>query len=750
MPDMHSPLFRLHHQQQQRVQNQHSQLHQQPQEQHRQQQHHEQYHEQQPEEEDDDDVDAPHGNTYLRALFRSNHFVQILVILITALALFRTFASLAVPHTLDSHHTLCTKTPYNIQPQHQQQSSPHYTPFPSLNKYRSWAIPPHTAYTPHTRIAVIGAGPAGIFTATTLTSDLLRYTHVDLIEKNHRVGGNAESIFIDGQIHDYSTTFLGNLPKEANVPFRRLMSLFDKYNMGLSEVPSASAISWKDGSLLTGLQWLAGATPETLVGNLSVGYALLEAWGGSGAHHQQRAVDEYAAFPGETLEEWANRTELHLFAKLVGYLVDLFQAGPARLASADYVMRVSYFTAPAAIKALLQSLRSQGVRLEEMSRKFSNSFMRLALHADRTAYYCPVDGYQHFFETLVQREALRVRLNTDVIEAVRDVDVATGKTVWYLNTRTSWSSSAAAVRGSMSEHEHTYERLGPYDMLVVATSHTAAMSFLPSDSPMVPYLAQVNRGRPVRSIFFRAEPTVATATYHTPTSDDHASSLTPHTSINASEITTSTGDVTPASAFSSVHLAIVEPVISAVGSSQWAEHPHAYWRRYPDSNVYQAFSYAAAGADDQDSSREHAYTVLKEDVQRWGHTLTEVIDSRLYYWPDYVPNSALRKGWSEGVSQVQGRGGVYLVGETLAGWTVPAALQYAETMIPQYFPSVANFHTACLLVLRRRICPCRCPPCHRLMFWFLVFLFRLRTRRMMKVGSRAVCRRLPRFCRASP
>ncbi|MCU1641262.1 MAG: hypothetical protein JWN03_1537 [Nocardia sp.] len=99
------------------------------------------------------------------------------------------------------------------------------------------------------------------------------------------------------------------------------------------------------------------------------------------------------------------------------------------------------------------------------------------------------------------------------------------------------------------------------------------------------------------------------------------------------------------------------------------QHPGPYWICFSNS--------------DTSISDAKAWTLAKESLFLFDDP--ELISETIADWPAYPSVAAIREGWFERISEIQGRGGIYFVGEILSGPTVECISSFVREVIPCWF-----------------------------------------------------------------
>lgn len=99
------------------------------------------------------------------------------------------------------------------------------------------------------------------------------------------------------------------------------------------------------------------------------------------------------------------------------------------------------------------------------------------------------------------------------------------------------------------------------------------------------------------------------------------------------------------------------------------QHPGPYWVCFSNS--------------DTSISDAHAWSLAKESLFLFADP--ELVAETIAEWPAYPSAAAVRDGWFDRVADVQGRHGIYFVGEILSGPTAECISSFVRDVIPRWF-----------------------------------------------------------------
>ncbi|WP_327140492.1 FAD-dependent oxidoreductase [Nocardia sp. NBC_01327] len=99
------------------------------------------------------------------------------------------------------------------------------------------------------------------------------------------------------------------------------------------------------------------------------------------------------------------------------------------------------------------------------------------------------------------------------------------------------------------------------------------------------------------------------------------------------------------------------------------QHPGPYWICFSNS--------------DTSITDAQAWALAKEGLFLFDDP--ELVAETIAEWPAYPSATAVREGWFERVSDIQGRDGIYFVGEILSGPTAECISSFVREVIPSWF-----------------------------------------------------------------
>ncbi|KAL6079768.1 hypothetical protein QOT17_000884 [Balamuthia mandrillaris] len=327
------------------------------------------------------------------------------------------------------------------------------------------------------RVGVIGAGPAGLFTARLLK---LNGYEVTVLEAQNKVGGLADDIEINGQKYDWATQsfpaqFLNGKPYE---PFFDLLEEYQIEKVGFN-----ADLNWATGDGSPSEQTnippfqsdydVEVAVQQALEGWLQLKRYFTDEPGVAGVRSSPAV--------GQTFQQWAKVQQVEYFGEIAAAFFDVYLAGPAFQTDAAYVLKASQFHLVPFYRTLLSQVPE-----EEFNRVTQlDPVLKDIAGLEGPKLYLLKEGFKAFFQTLVDIEDIDVRLSEPV-------------------TSISSNKNGEDITVEVTTSQDTYT----FDALVVSTAPEDALSFLPNNHDIRPYFENVTRNK-VRSLYFQNEPHLA-------------------------------------------------------------------------------------------------------------------------------------------------------------------------------------------------------------------------------------------------
>jgi len=479
---------------------------------------------------------------------------------------------------------------------------------------------------PDASVAIVGAGPSGVFTAMELQR--LGYERVALFDGNAHVGGIAQAAELPEMRVDHSVTLVPPIGLDHPGVNPPLKALLDECEIELRPYGEPRFFDPDTGKVGRLPPVVADYSQVVLLGEIVRGFGLLYAM--KDAEGVAGLIDAGIVRPGETLAEWGERNDVAGFTRLMAYFFDAFGYAPSADRPAGYLLRSRpFFQGPLfesvfhqrKLLGLLARLYN-GVRGLRHGRAVAAPLRRfLALPPSNASYYYCRESYHQLFERLAARRGLDVRLETPVAAVRR--------------------RAGGGLALALPEGEHACDAVVfacPVrcvgDLLREAFPERAATFTFPPEAERirswVVRFARWPEAWPERAIMF--------------------------TSRNDAGL--------------------------GLAGARRDGRVYAISRVEPAGEVGFTLTYLPAGMSLEESER-----ILREDLAGWGVEVAGIADSRIIPATDQPPREAVAAGWYDAVRALQGRDGTYFVSEALAGTGIPTILDYVRRVVPRYFPS---------------------------------------------------------------
>ena len=484
---------------------------------------------------------------------------------------------------------------------------------------------------PEDRVAIVGAGPAGLFAALALQR--LGYQDVTVFEEGDRVATVARTLIVEGRVFDLSTKFVPAATLSGFGMYEPLDELLSE--TGTVRVPTGDATFYDpaEREVVESPDPLSEMNPLKLLTDFVDAYHLLKR-----VEHTEGVAGLIASGEvgvGETISSWGARNGVEGFAAFGAYLSDVFSGAPSVCDHAAYMLksRVHFvggylqtiFHRNALMPALVQAYdfvesvfggEDPRVDLEEI---------RAYLDAEvgQTNNYILEGGYRPFLERVVEVRGLDVRTSTGV-RAIQPLD--DGRATLLFD----------------GEDAETYDRV-----LLACAPHRVATLF-PHGSTLRRMFEGHERDHRVRSWLFEA---VGWPTDVVGPSGILVDSRNP--------------------------LRLGTPDIVIDGS------PYAVSKEYGDSSLLVTPVYMPAGM-----TLDEAEERLVQGVRSLGLRVTRVLDGATFSYPRAIALHRIASGWFRQAEALQGEHGLYFLGEAFAGQGVPTIMSHVNRFVPRMFGPV--------------------------------------------------------------
>lgn len=259
------------------------------------------------------------------------------------------------------------------------------------------------------RIAIIGAGVSGLFTAIELQRR--GYANVVLYEKAARVASLTSSFAHDGHHFDMSTKVIPAVGLHHAGVYPPLQALIKETGMTPLPFPEPVFHDFTRRRPMTVPAFMRPFGKLSVLTEFTRAATLLMAIRRS--EFGDGAFRNDLLRPGETMTEWAARHRVPSFGVFTNYLVDLFNQGPAHKLPASIVLSSRmHFVAP----FLHELMTRPGIRQFLKLRRGSDRALRafLDLPRARASYVTLEEGYEELFKRLVRHYGLRVEYDSTV------------------------------------------------------------------------------------------------------------------------------------------------------------------------------------------------------------------------------------------------------------------------------------------------------------------------------------------------
>ncbi len=480
------------------------------------------------------------------------------------------------------------------------------------------------------RIAIVGAGPSGLFSAIELAR--LGYRDVTVFEETDDVAGTACTQTVGEHVFDLSTKFVPAVTLSGDRlydPLERMMR-----DTGMTLLPSKDAMFFdpEEEERVQRPQPLTDINILKFLTDFVDAYHVLQRI--DGCEGIQGLVQSGAMGPDETVAQWGVRHGAEAFSAFSAYLSDVFSGGPAALDHAGYVLKSrvhfvggylqSMFHQNCLLPLLVQAydLAESVVEGEDPRVDLEEIRAFLSAPVSDTNNYVLKEGYKTFFRRLAAHEGLDVRTSM----GVRAVTPQDGGGV-----ELGFDTAPAEV----------------FDRVLLTCPPNPIASMFPEGSEVRRLFSGHARDHRVHVWLFEATgwPTAAL---------DGKSSGVLLDARNLQRLGT--------------------PEIAVDGT------PYGVSREFADSDVLVAPVYLPEAM-----SLDVAELRLVRRMRDLGFTIHEILHGQTFRYPQTIDRERIAAGWFEEVEAMQGRGGVYYLGEAFAGQGVPTVLDFVRRFVPRMF-----------------------------------------------------------------
>lgn len=478
------------------------------------------------------------------------------------------------------------------------------------------------------RVAIVGAGPSGLFAALELRR--LGYRHVTLFEEGDRVAPVVRTVVADGRVFDLSTKFVPAATLRGHGMYGPLDALLE--STGTALVPTGDATFYHpvEREVVEVPDPLSRRNPLGLVTDFVDAFHLLKRIEHTEGIGGLIASGEVGV--GETIDAWGVRQGAEGFATFGAYLSDVFSGAASVCDHAGYVLksRVHFvggylqriFHRNALMPALVQGydLVESLLGAEDPREDLEEIRTYLSAPVGDTNNYVLEGGYGPFLQRVVE---------------VHGLDVRTSAAVRALEPR---GEGGAILRFDGDEAE-------PFDRVLFTCPPDRIAPLFPAGSELRRLFSGHERGHRVRSWLFEAEGW-------------------PEDVVGPSGILVDSRNP--------LRLGTADVVID--GS------PYGVSKEYADSRLMVAPVYLPSGM-----SLDQAEERLARGVRPLGLRVTRVIDGETFSYPRAIALHRIASGWFRQAEALQGRQGLYFLGEAFAGQGVPTVMSHVHSFVPRMF-----------------------------------------------------------------
>ncbi|MBD8529941.1 MULTISPECIES: FAD-dependent oxidoreductase [unclassified Massilia] len=266
------------------------------------------------------------------------------------------------------------------------------------------------------RIAIIGAGVSGIFTAIELKKR--GYANVVLYEQAGHVASLTASFAHDGHQFDLSTKVIPAVGLAHAGVYPPLKALIEEAGLTLRSFPEPVFHDFTRRRAMKVPHFMRAFGKLRILREFARACELLLAIRRSPFTDGAWQTDLLR--PGETVAEWAARHDVQSFGVFTKYLVDLFNQGPAHTLPAGVVlMSRMHFAAPFLHALLTRPGLRQFLKWTRRGNAELAAFLDLAPAA--SSYVTIEEGYGALFPRLVAHYGLRVEYGSLVSDLRKTV-----------------------------------------------------------------------------------------------------------------------------------------------------------------------------------------------------------------------------------------------------------------------------------------------------------------------------------------
>lgn len=478
-------------------------------------------------------------------------------------------------------------------------------------------------------ICIVGAGMTGILAAERLRR--LGHRHIDVLEAEPRLGGYCDTLEVEGKAYDFQAHLLAQQDFGPDMAGTALQELLDRYPREVHSESLYFASRSRSGRVRIALPpnfvpLFKTMRPEQVIDQLVEAWSLIERAirDRTGPGLDGLAFDRIA---GETWETFRARHPPLVGQILTSMLLYANMRRPGQ--PVETVIAANGHLSGHVSQMAKAILTAYPQHRDLIIARMPASLLAQIGSARPIAVSFP-GGFNGFMQEIARACELDVILDAPVVE---------------VTTRGPGAIEVTSLRGPADrreQHRKTYAR-------VLLTTRPAQTRQLVADAELRDLFSELNCPQVwTRSYLVRAREEVLSL----PKAADGGESLgfwliDPYASYT---------DTDPAQ---SLHR------ITAVNR----QHESPYWVCFSNS--------------DRSISDAEAWRIARDSLFLLRDP--ELIAERIANWPVYPSAAALRSDWFRRLSAVQGRGGIFVLGEVVSGPTIECISTYVRDVIPRWF-----------------------------------------------------------------
>ncbi|MFI5783117.1 FAD-dependent oxidoreductase [Nocardia sp. NPDC051570] len=477
-------------------------------------------------------------------------------------------------------------------------------------------------------ICVVGAGQSGILAAAKLHD--LGYRNVEILEASPQLGGLCETAEADGEIYDFQAHLIVQQDFGADMTGTAIHELITRHPVPThTEILHFVARSPSGGPQQAVpphfMPLLSTLTAEQAADQLTAAWTIIEQARRDRSGPGMRGL-AFDRIPGETWESYRARHPPLVGEILQGLVLYANMRRPRQ--PAETVININ-----AHINGHIAQLAKMLLSLYPAERAALLARMPPSLVAQIGSRRPISLGFPNGFRSLLARIADDLRLDIALSSRVTRIEPRGSDTV-----RVTWCADGR-------EHARDYAR-------VIVTGRPSQIRDVFDTSDIGDLFAERNCPRAwTRSYLIRAgaEPIAFPRRAGSP-----------------------------------------EPlgfwVIDPYGSYTDTDPDQALHRITAANKQHPGRNWVCFSNSDTSVTDAEAWATAKDTLFLFGEP--ELLAETIAEWPAYPSAAALRDGWFDRIEAIQGRDGIYFVGEILSGPTIECISSFVRDSIPTWFPTV--------------------------------------------------------------